>query len=37
MTTASGRLSIRDTSLYVDVLGHGYPLVLMHGGPGADH
>jgi proline iminopeptidase len=37
MTTASGRLSIRDTSLYVDVLGRGYPLVLMHGGPGADH
>jgi len=33
----SGRLSIRDTSLYVEVVGHGYPLVLMHGGPGADH
>jgi proline iminopeptidase len=30
-------LSIRDVSLFVDVLGHGYPLVLMHGGPGADH
>jgi proline iminopeptidase len=24
-------------SLFVDVVGHGYPLVLMHGGPGADH
>jgi proline iminopeptidase len=23
-------------SLYVDVVGHGYPLVLMHGGPSAD-
>jgi proline iminopeptidase len=32
-----GRLSIRDTSLYVEVVGHGYPLALMHGGPGADH
>jgi proline iminopeptidase len=24
-------------SLFVDVVGHGYPLLLMHGGPGADH
>ncbi|HEX9519361.1 MAG TPA: alpha/beta hydrolase [Streptosporangiaceae bacterium] len=32
-----GRIPIRDTSLYVDVTGHGYPLLLMHGGPGADH
>jgi pimeloyl-ACP methyl ester carboxylesterase len=45
MTTATerrprpgaGRLSIRDTSLYVEVVGTGYPLVLMHGGPAADH
>ena len=37
MTTVSGRLSIRDTSLFVEVVGHGYPLALMHGGPGADH
>jgi len=37
MTTRSGQLSIRDTSLYVEVVGRGYPLVLMHGGPGADH
>jgi proline iminopeptidase len=37
MTTRSGQLSIRDTSLYVEVVGQGYPLVLMHGGPGADH
>ncbi len=32
-----GRIPIRDTSLYVDVVGHGNPLLLMHGGPGADH
>lgn len=24
-------------SLFVDVVGHGFPLVLMHAGPGADH
>lgn len=32
-----GRTSIRDVSLFVETLGNGYPLVLMHGGPGADH
>jgi hypothetical protein len=26
-------LPIRDVSLFVDVVGHGYPLLLMHGGP----
>jgi proline iminopeptidase len=31
------RIPIRDVSLYLDVTGHGYPLLLMHGGPGADH
>jgi proline iminopeptidase len=31
------RMSIRGVSLFVDVVGHGYPLLLMHGGPGADH
>jgi proline-specific peptidase len=31
------RVPIRDVSLFVEVVGHGYPLVLMHGGPGADH
>ena len=31
------RIPIRDASLYVDVIGRGYPLLLMHGGPGADH
>jgi len=35
--TRPGRIPIRDASLYVDVVGHGYPLLLMHGGPGADH
>jgi pimeloyl-ACP methyl ester carboxylesterase len=30
-------MPIRDASLYVDVVGRGYPLLLMHGGPGADH
>ena len=29
-------MQIRDVSLYVKVMGQGYPLVLMHGGPGAD-
>ena len=32
-----GTMPIRDVSLFVEVMGHGYPLVLMHGGPGADH
>jgi proline iminopeptidase len=32
-----GQISVRDASLYVDVVGHGQPLLLMHGGPGADH
>jgi proline-specific peptidase len=30
-------IPIRGVSLFVKVNGHGYPLVLMHGGPGADH
>ena len=30
-------MKIRDASLYVDVVGHGDPLLLMHGGPGLDH
>lgn len=33
----SGRMSIRDVSLFVEVVGHGYPLALMHGGPSGDH
>jgi proline iminopeptidase len=27
---------IRDVSLFVKIIGHGYPLLLMHGGPGQD-
>src|SRR5512139_3132505 len=30
-------MSIRDASLFVKVIGQGYPLLLMHGGPGLDH
>jgi proline iminopeptidase len=30
-------MSIRGVTLFVKVIGHGYPLVLMHGGPGLDH
>ncbi len=30
-------LQIRDVSLFVKIMGQGYPLVLMHGGPGLDH
>jgi proline iminopeptidase len=29
--------SIRGVPLFVKVIGHGYPIVLMHGGPGADY
>jgi pimeloyl-ACP methyl ester carboxylesterase len=31
------RMPIRDVSLFVEVIGRGAPLLLMHGGPGADH
>lgn len=30
-------IPIRDVSLFANVIGQGYPLCLMHGGPGADH
>jgi proline iminopeptidase len=30
-------LKIRDVSLFIDIIGHGYPLLLMHGGPSLDH
>lgn len=30
-------IPVRDVRLFVDVVGRGYPLALMHGGPGADH
>lgn len=31
------KMQIRGVCLEVEVIGHGYPLLLMHGGPGADH
>jgi proline-specific peptidase len=31
------KISIRGISLYVEVVGQGYPLALMHGGPGLDY
>jgi proline-specific peptidase len=30
-------LQVRDVSLFVQVIGQGYPLLLMHGGPGLDY
>src|SRR5512135_2910713 len=30
-------LKIEDVSLFVNVVGHGYPLLLMHGGPSEDY
>jgi proline iminopeptidase len=30
-------IKIRDVSLFVKVVGQGYPLLLIHGGPGLDH
>jgi proline iminopeptidase len=30
-------MKIRDVSLFVKVVGQGYPLLLMHGGPSLDH
>ena len=30
-------MSIRGVSLFVKVIGHGYPLLLMHGGPSLDY
>jgi proline iminopeptidase len=30
-------IAVRDVSLFVEVVGRGYPIVVMHGGPGGDH
>ncbi len=30
-------ITLPGVSLFVEVVGHGHPLLLMHGGPGADH
>jgi hypothetical protein len=29
-------MRVQEALLFVEVVGHGYPLVLMHGGPGLD-
>jgi hypothetical protein len=31
------KITVGDVGLFVDVVGRGHPLVLMHGGLGADH
>jgi pimeloyl-ACP methyl ester carboxylesterase len=36
-STPTTTMPVRDVSLFVEVVGRGDPLVLMHGGPGADH
>ncbi|HET9780894.1 MAG TPA: alpha/beta hydrolase [Candidatus Dormibacteraeota bacterium] len=36
-TDTTGLIKVRDVSLFVEVVGDGSPIVLMHGGPGADH
>jgi len=30
-------IPVRGATLFVKVIGHGYPLAIMHGGPGVDH
>ncbi len=30
-------LKVRDVALFADIIGRGYPLLLMHGGPSLDH
>lgn len=38
MNSEEGRLiDIGDTSLYIAERGRGYPLIILHGGPGLDH
>ena len=34
---SNNRIHIRDVSLFVKEVGQGYPLLLLHGGPGMDH
>jgi proline iminopeptidase len=31
------KIQVRDVSLFFEVIGRGYPLLIMHGGPGVDH
>src|SRR5512141_1239290 len=37
MGGAMTNIAVRDVSLFVEVVGRGYPLLVMHGGPGGDH
>ncbi len=37
MTSKREKTTVRDITLYTRVEGQGRPIVLMHGGPGADH
>src|SRR5262245_40429585 len=37
MAATAHRIAVRDVSLFVEVIGTGPPLVLMHGGPSVDH
>src|SRR5579859_6441415 len=37
MNTSEHLVSIGDTRLFVAECGNGYPLILLHGGPGLDH
>jgi proline-specific peptidase len=30
-------ITLRDVSLFVKIIGNGYPIAMMHGGPGLDH
>src|SRR5262245_32941049 len=38
MTSSNGRhISVGDVRLYVESRGQGYPILVLHGGPGLDH
>jgi len=37
LTVAGALVPIGDTRLYVEQRGRGYPLIVLHGGPGLDH
>ncbi len=37
MTSEGGLVAIDDTSLFVVERGSGYPIIVLHGGPGLDH
>jgi len=37
LTEKTGKISIRGISIFCRIMGDGYPLLMMHGGPGSDH